>query len=63
MYQTIVGISNVFVHMNPDIFPDPRTFRPERWLEDKIDGSESLDRWLVAFSKGPRSCLGVKLVH
>ncbi|KAI0084581.1 cytochrome P450 [Irpex rosettiformis] len=57
----IVGISNMFVHLNPEIFPDPYTFKPERWLETKTDGNDSLDHWLVAFSKGPRSCLGINL--
>ncbi|EEB94490.1 hypothetical protein MPER_06686, partial [Moniliophthora perniciosa FA553] len=26
---TIVSIANSFVHMNPDIFPEPESFRPE----------------------------------
>uniref|UniRef100_A0A0W0FEL6 Benzoate 4-monooxygenase cytochrome p450 n=1 Tax=Moniliophthora roreri TaxID=221103 RepID=A0A0W0FEL6_MONRR len=55
---TIVSIANPFVHMNPEIFPDPARFNPERWLEDK---DHSLDRYLVSFGKGPRSCLGINL--
>nr|AAS88583.1 PAH-inducible cytochrome P450 monooxygenase PC-PAH 5 [Phanerodontia chrysosporium] len=55
---TQVGVSHLFVHLNPTLFPDPHAFRPERWLEP---GAESLDTWLVAFSKGPRSCLGINL--
>ncbi|EEB94732.1 hypothetical protein MPER_06408, partial [Moniliophthora perniciosa FA553] len=42
---TIVSIGNSFVHMNPDIFPDPTQFRPERWLEDR---DRRLDRYLVS---------------
>ena len=53
----MVSISNIFVHWNDDIFPDPHTFKPERWLGKD---EESLDMWLVSFAKGPRSCLGVK---
>lgn len=64
--QTIVGISNCFVHGDPDIFPEPHVFNPDRWLLEttpaKDEQSQSLDHWLVAFSKGPRSCLGVKYV-
>jgi cytochrome P450 len=60
--QTVVGISNLFVHFDPEIFPDPHAFKPERWLEAYADANESLDHWLVAFSKGPRSCLGMKYV-
>ncbi|KAI3601155.1 benzoate 4-monooxygenase cytochrome p450 [Moniliophthora roreri] len=56
--RTIVSIANPFIHMNPDVFPDPARFRPERWLEDK---DHKLDRYLVSFGKGPRSCLGINL--
>lgn len=52
-------MSNIFVHRNPEIFPEPEVFKPERWLGAEGD---SLDTWLVAFSKGPRSCLGIKYV-
>ncbi len=57
MPQTVVSIGSTFVHFNPEIFPNPHQWRPERWLE-----SPDLDDWLVTFSKGPRMCLGVKLV-
>ena len=52
---TIVSCASPFVHFNKDVFPEPRAFIPERWLKDA-----ELDRWLVSFSKGPRSCLGIK---
>lgn len=54
--QTIVSIGSTFVHYNASIFPEPEEFRPERWLE-----STELDNWLVAFSRGPRMCLGINL--
>uniref|UniRef100_A0A0W0G318 Benzoate 4-monooxygenase cytochrome p450 n=1 Tax=Moniliophthora roreri TaxID=221103 RepID=A0A0W0G318_MONRR len=57
---TVVGIANTFVHLNTDIFPDPTRFYPERWLDAK-DNGRSLDRYLVAFGKGPRTCLGINL--
>ncbi|KAF9535115.1 cytochrome P450 [Crepidotus variabilis] len=53
--HTIVGISVVAVHMNSDIFPEPHSFIPERWM---LPTSSALDRYLVSFSKGPRTCLG-----
>ncbi|KAL4244446.1 cytochrome P450 family protein [Abortiporus biennis] len=53
---TVVGIATIFVDMNETLFPEPHVFRPERWLEP---GAENLD--VVAFSKGPRSCLGINL--
>lgn len=55
---TIVGITSVLVHQSPSIFPVPEKFNPGRWLGDDAKG---LEQWLVAFSKGPRSCLGINL--
>lgn len=52
----IVSCGSTFVHYNSEIFPSPDEFQPERWLQNA-----SLDQWLVAFSKGPRSCLGINL--
>ncbi|KAK7443452.1 hypothetical protein VKT23_015625 [Stygiomarasmius scandens] len=54
---TSVAIANSFVHLNPDIFPEPKHFSPERWLQPD---SHNLEKYLVAFGKGPRSCLGIK---
>ncbi|OAL04258.1 cytochrome P450 monooxygenase-like protein [Phaeosphaeriaceae sp. SRC1lsM3a] len=53
---TIVSCGSTFVHYNKDIFENPHGFMPERWLE-----SNELDNWLVAFSRGPRGCLGINL--
>ncbi|KFX89674.1 hypothetical protein V490_06862 [Pseudogymnoascus sp. VKM F-3557] len=55
---TIVGMSSAIVHKAPSIFADPESFAPERWLEK---GAVGLDKYLVSFSKGPRSCTGVNL--
>ncbi|TEB35527.1 benzoate 4-monooxygenase cytochrome P450 [Coprinellus micaceus] len=54
--QTIVSMSAVSVHNNSTIFPEPHHFRPERWLESK-----DLGQYLVAFSRGPRMCLGINM--
>ncbi|KAH8810843.1 putative P450 monooxygenase [Xylogone sp. PMI_703] len=55
---TIVGMAVSFVHNSPTIFSSPETFNPSRWLDHK---SRGLEQWLLSFSKGPRSCLGVNL--
>ena len=52
---TPVGMTCALVHLNPNIFPDPLTFIPERWIENR-----HLDRYLMSFSKGSRQCLGIK---
>ncbi|KAL4903790.1 hypothetical protein BDW74DRAFT_168672 [Aspergillus multicolor] len=56
--NAVVGMSTHFVLQNKTIFEGPSEFRPERWLGDK---AKDLDRWLVSFSRGPRSCLGINL--
>ncbi|KZV68238.1 cytochrome P450 [Peniophora sp. CONT] len=55
---TVVSMGSMFMHLNPDLFPEPYMFRPERWLQSD---APRLDQYLVAFSKGPRSCLGTNL--
>ncbi|TFK39689.1 cytochrome P450 [Crucibulum laeve] len=55
---TVVSMGATIVHHNPRIFPDPSRFYPERWLQED---SQELDKYLVSFSKGPRSCLGINL--
>ncbi|KAH8105264.1 cytochrome P450 [Cristinia sonorae] len=55
---TIVGMSNCLVHWSENIFPEARKFKPERWLGPQ---ARELEPYLVTFSKGPRSCVGVNL--
>ncbi|KAH9479251.1 Cytochrome P450 monooxygenase [Psilocybe cubensis] len=55
---TVVSMAAPILHRNAEIFPNPLTFIPERWLKDE---SAELEKYLVAFSKGPRSCLGINL--
>ena len=55
--QTIVGISSRFVHRSSKVFDEPDRFNPDRWLGSN---GVNLDKWLIAFSRGPRSCLGLK---
>lgn len=57
---TPVGMTSTLVHNNLEIFPDPTVFKPERWItsEGKID--KQLGKYLLAFSRGSRQCLGIK---
>jgi cytochrome P450 len=57
---TPVSQTCYFVLMNPHIFPEPETFRPERWLDN---GGKRLERYLVSFGKGSRQCLGINLAY
>lgn len=48
-----ISMTQHLIHYNPNIFPKPWEFRPERWLENP-----RLDRYLLSFSKGTRICAG-----
>ena len=50
------------VLFDPEIFPHPNAFKPDRWLDAAAQG-ERLDRYLVTFSKGTRSCLGINIAY
>lgn len=52
------SVSNYIHHTDPSVFPDPFTFKPERYLGP--NAAENL-RNLVPFGKGPRMCLGINL--
>jgi cytochrome P450 len=49
--------------VNPSIWgQDADSFRPERWLTDEAQAKSAADRdAFMAFSKGPRNCIGQEL--
>lgn len=47
------------LHRNPEVFPEPETWRPERWLDSEgavKTGGEQM-RWFWAFGSGGRMCI------
>jgi cytochrome P450 len=60
--QTQISMTQKDIHFDPDIFTDPYTFSPDRWLQAEASG-QRLDHHLVAWSKGSRSCLGISLAY
>lgn len=56
---SVVSMSPYATVMDPEVFKDPLGFHPERWLE----GGEALDKKLVIWGGGSRSCLGMALAH
>jgi cytochrome P450 len=55
--------SHYLLHRNEEVFPDPLKFRPERFLNEGIDGIRGTEalRSLVPFSRGARMCVGLNL--
>ncbi|KAJ3758954.1 cytochrome P450 [Lentinula raphanica] len=55
---TILEIPVNVVQTDPNVWgPDAEIFRPKRWLERQKQGIRS-EREILAFSEGPRSCIG-----
>jgi cytochrome P450 len=55
--RTMVVIPLTVIHRDPEIYPDPREFRPERFL----DGNEPGDYAWLPFGGGVKRCLGASL--
>ncbi|KAF1815265.1 putative cytochrome P450 [Eremomyces bilateralis CBS 781.70] len=58
-----LSMTSLWIHKNPDLFPDPDKFAPERWLDAEGMKRKDLDRYLMSFSKGTRQCLGINLAY
>lgn len=46
------------MHMDPDVFPDPGKFNPDRWLAEDLD--PRMERNLNPFLGGSRNCIGMQ---
>lgn len=57
---TLVSCQAYSLHRNSEVFNDPYTFNPDRWLVDEV---EELRRWWWPFSSGGRMCLGMQYVQ
>ncbi|EKG16120.1 Cytochrome P450 [Macrophomina phaseolina MS6] len=58
-----VGTGIYSIHHNPEYFPDPFEFMPQRWLAEEV-GREAVNKANGAystFSIGPRNCVGKSL--
>jgi cytochrome P450 len=63
---TVVGVPMYAIHNNPDYFPDPFAFKPERWIESSSNPSEAIAnarRAFNPFSTGTRQCSGRNLAY
>jgi cytochrome P450 len=54
--DTAIAISMLLIHHREDLYPDPFSFRPERWMGVKPGTYE-----LLPFGGGTRRCLGAAL--
>ncbi|RYC56143.1 hypothetical protein CHU98_g10064 [Xylaria longipes] len=59
---TAVSMTLREISFDPEIFPSPMEFRPERWLPSNPN-LDRCNRYLLAFGRGSRMCLGINLAH
>jgi cytochrome P450 len=58
--QTPISMSCLLMHHDESIFPDSYRFNPERWTDPAE--RKRLEKYMVAFSKGSRMCIGMQYV-
>ena len=53
---SLAAVSPLLLHQDSRWFPDPETFDPERWLDQRRD---AVPRYAyLPFGTGPRACIG-----
>ncbi|KAI1128030.1 cytochrome P450 [Nemania abortiva] len=59
--DTSVNMTIYAAHMDENIFPDPESYKPERWLN--AESRRSLESGFIPFSAGARSCIGRNITY
>ncbi|KAJ5808865.1 cytochrome P450 [Penicillium riverlandense] len=57
---TPVGMAAYSLHTDPEVYPEPFKFIPERWLGNY---DPKMNRNWVPFTRGSRNCLGMNLAY
>lgn len=54
---TAVGMTAILLHTDDTMYPEPRSFNPDRWMDPNPWSLN--DKVFIPFSKGTRNCLGM----
>lgn len=57
----VVVISIVSVHMNPEYYPEPQTFNPDRFMPE--NRNQLVPYAYMPFALGPRNCLAMRFAY
>ncbi|KAI4860672.1 cytochrome P450 [Hypoxylon rubiginosum] len=60
---TEVGVNIYSLHHNEEYFPEPFTFRPERFLADGLEAGKVSKDGFAPFSLGARGCIGKSMAY
>ncbi|BCS28412.1 cytochrome P450 [Aspergillus puulaauensis] len=58
-----VAIPTWTMHRNPDVYPEPQIFKPERWMVDSDVERQKLRSSYYPFSMGTRGCIGKNMAY
>ncbi|KAJ8063434.1 hypothetical protein OCU04_008653 [Sclerotinia nivalis] len=56
----IVSTQSWTIHRDPEIYPEPESFQPQRWLDSKSNNAKAAYH---PFGAGTRTCLGIHLAR
>ena len=58
---TVISMSMPDLHFNSDVFQDPHTYIPERWIDSDLEKKTKMQQCFVPFGKGSMNCIGINL--
>jgi cytochrome P450 len=54
---TPVGMTTIFMHLDENLYPEPHSFVPERWVD--MEKRKASSKTYAPFSRGSRICAGM----